>query len=288
MSRIESARAGWCTAARSLLKDDSMKTVFAALLLAGAIASSPAHAADGPQVFTAYTTGELSIDAEGRVVDLSIDRKRLDVDVMRDVAAQMRQWRFEPILENGRPVAAKAAMNINLVAVRDPGVDGFRVAFESVHFRDLARNREDRAVSNALASPRFPFEGQQRGVGAKVTLLLRINDEGRVASVAATSVDLLGNISDSDAGGFASQFVQASEKITALWAFSKYKGRSVFVPIRFHPRGTSGERWIRTLRMPIEVPAWAVAEQSATGVVALGLGGIESSERWKLVTPLGG
>jgi hypothetical protein len=287
MSQIESARAGWCTAVRSLLKDDSMKTVFAALLLAGAIASSPAHAADGPQVFTAYTTGELSIDAEGRVVDLSIDRKRLDVDVMRDVAAQMRQWRFEPILENGRPVAAKAAMNINLVAVRDPGVDGFRVAFESVHFRDLAKDRKVKAESGSLASPMYPFEGHQRGVGAKVMLLLRINDQGRVASVAATSVDLLGNIKG-DADRFAYQFVQASEKVAARWTFSSYRSQSVFVPVRFTPPGTSGERWIRTLRMPIEVPAWAVAEQSATGVVALGLGGIESSERWKLVTPLGG
>lgn len=262
-----------------------MKIVFATLLLAGAIASSPADASDGPQVFTAYTTGELSIDADGRVVDLKVDHKKLDVAVMRDAEAQMRQWRFEPILEDGQPVGARARMSIHLVATQDPGVEGFRVAFDRVHFRELAQDERGQPSSHRLPSPTYPHNGQVRGVGARVDLLLRLDEEGRVSRAAVTRLDLLGNVAGNDA--VAAEFIRSSERSAIQWRLPNHKGRTVIVPVRFHPPGSKGDRWIRTLGVPVEVPAWVVAERSSTGTVALDVGGVESSERWKLVTPLG-
>lgn len=264
-----------------------MKIVFAALLLVGAIASPPADASDSPQVFTAYTTGELSIDADGRVVDLKVDRKKLDVAVMRDAEAQMRQWRFEPILENGQPVGARARMSINLVAIQDPGVEGFRVAFDSVHFRELAQDERGKSPSHRLPSPTYPHNGLVRGVGARVNLLLRLDEEGRVSQAAVTRLDLLGNVAGNDAVAVAAEFIRSSERSANQWRIPNHKSRAVVVPVRFLPPGTKGDRWIRTLGVPVDVPAWVVAEQASTGAVALDVGGVESSERWKLVTPLG-
>ena len=67
------------------------------------------------------------------------------------------------------------------------------------------------------------------------------------------------------------------------WRLPRHKGRVVVVPVRFFPPGTSGERWIRTVGVPINVPGWVVAEQSSVGLLTLGDGGSASSERWKLI-----
>jgi hypothetical protein len=265
-----------------------MRAVFAALLLGCALGSPPAAAAPEPEIYTAETTGELTIDAEGRVVDLSLDRKKLGDEVMEGFEARIWQWRFEPIIEDGAPVRAKAFMTLRLLAVRQRGEDGVRLAFEGVHFRDRAAEQASQRISEALAPPRYPAEEAWRGIGAQVSLMLRLDDEGRVAEVATVSVDLFGDDVGNTPNRHVANFSRISEKVTKEWRIPEHKGRVVTVPVRYSPPGTRGERWIRTRAIPVDVPAWATLEQSSTSVVALGASGSKSSERWKLLSSLDG
>jgi hypothetical protein len=265
-----------------------MRNTFAAVLLGCAMVSSPVAAKAELEVYTAATTGELTIDGEGRVVDVSVDHKSLGDEVMRGYEQQMRQWRFEPIIENGQPVRAKAFMSLRLVAIRQPGVDGVRLAFESVQFRDPPSHDAGQKISNGLAAPRYPSEEVARGIGAQVSLMLRLDDEGRVAEVATQSVDLYGEDVGTKPSRHAANFIRVSEKVTAGWRIPQYKGQVVTVPVRYHPPGARGERWIRTRSVAVDVPAWVTLEQSEDAVVNLGPGGSRSSERWKLLTPLDG
>lgn len=264
-----------------------MRIVFAVLLLGAAAASAPAVAKDELEIFTAYTRGELTIDPEGRVVDLAVNRKQLGDVVMQGFEERIRQWRFEPIIENGQQVRAKAYMALHLVAIRQPGVDGVRLAFENVQFTDPLTQAAAR-VSHHLAQPRYPTDEAMRGIGAEVKLILRLDAEGRVAEVATESVDLFGDDVGSRAGRHAGNFSRASEKIAAKWRMPGHEGNVVIVPVRYSPPGAHGERWIRTHSVPVDVPAWVTLEKSSDEVVTLGAGGAESSERWKLLTSLGG
>ena len=89
-----------------------MRAVFAALLLGCALGSPPAAAAPEPEkIYTAETTGELTIDAEGRVVDLSLDRKKLG-EMLHKIDLKDGPAKFFPdgrvkFEENGRRVGAE-------------------------------------------------------------------------------------------------------------------------------------------------------------------------------------
>ncbi|WP_146907393.1 hypothetical protein [Arenimonas daejeonensis] len=265
-----------------------MKSIFAALLLLGAVVSAPAVAKEEREVFTAQTTGEMTIDEEGRVAELSVDRRKLGDEVMQGFEERIRQWRFEPIVENGQPVRAKAYLSLALVVVRQPGEDGIRLGFEHVQFKDPPTQAAMQKASNRLVAPRYPTEEVARGVGAQVNLILRLDAEGRVAEVATESIDLFGDDVGTQAGRHAENFSRASEKVAKAWRLPGYENGVVTVPVRFRPPGTRGERWIRTRSVPVDVPAWVTLEKSSPDVVTLGVGGSESSGRWKLLTPLGG
>ncbi len=265
-----------------------MRIVAAVLLMVVALASTPASASERLEVYTARTTGELVIDTEGRVVELSLEHKALGDEVMKGFENQIRQWRFEPILQEGSPVSAKALMALDMVVIRQPGVDGLRLGFEQVQFKDPAQWQSDEKLSRGLKPPRYPREAGERSIGARVNLLLRLDEAGRVTHAAAESVKLLGDELGNAPARNARLFSRAAERAAADWQIPGIEGGVVVVPVSFMPYNYRGERWIRTRGMPVEAPAWVAIERASKEVIALGDGGTQSSERWKLLTPLDG
>ena len=79
---------------------------FLALLLL-ALLAGPAFAKAPPDQ-VASTTGELVVDAEGRVVSVKLDHKDLGAERMSGFERQIRAWRFEPVIEDGKAVSARA------------------------------------------------------------------------------------------------------------------------------------------------------------------------------------
>ena len=97
--------------------------------------SAPAFAGEA-QVFAASTRGELLIDADGRVAELTLDRKGLGDEVMAAVEARVRSWRFEPVVEAGQPVGLKATLRLDMLAMRESETDGLTLAIRHVQFLD--------------------------------------------------------------------------------------------------------------------------------------------------------
>jgi hypothetical protein len=59
--------------------------------------------------------GDITIDAEGRVTSVDID-KRVPADIAANVVRVGNGWRFHPVLVDGRPTAAKAHLRLVLSA----------------------------------------------------------------------------------------------------------------------------------------------------------------------------
>jgi len=264
-----------------------MKLVATALLVA-ALSAAPAVARDAPQVYTAGTTGELVVDTEGRVVEVTLDRKALGDEVMQGFEDRIRQWRFEPVLRDGAPVRAKASMSLGLIVIRQPGVAGLRLGFERVQFFDPAEREARRGVSRSLAPPTYPRSESVAQIGGRVNLLLQLDPDGRVVRAAAESVNVYGDELDGKVERHARNFSRAAEQAASRWTIPGIEGGVVVVPVTFSPYQHDGQRWIRTRGATVEVPAWVAIERASRQVIALGEGGLASSERWKLLTPLDG
>lgn len=67
---------------------------------------------------------EFVVDVDGRPREFSIKSAPDDV-LARSVVAAVKQWRFLPAEANGRPVATKVALPVNIV---DPVAAGDRYA----------------------------------------------------------------------------------------------------------------------------------------------------------------
>lgn len=265
-----------------------MRFAAAAILMLFGLASGPVSASDAREVYTASTSGELVIDTEGRVAELKLERKTLGEEVMQGFEDEIRSWRFEPVLRDGTPVRAKAHMSLHLVVIRKPGVDGLRLGFESVQFNEPEQRKSDERMSRGLTPPRYPRDAMERGIGARVNLLLLLDEAGHVTDAAAESVHLLGEDIGGSPARHARYFIRAAEQAAADWQIKGIEGRRVVVPVRFSAQGDAGVRWVRTRGVDIEVPGWVAAERAAGEIIALGDNGGQSSEGWTLLTPLDG
>lgn len=264
-----------------------MSKILLALLMTLAAATSAAG--DRSQVFAASTTGELQIDAEGRVAALTLQHKSLGEEVMSAFEDRIRGWRFEPVHDGAQPVPISAKLRLDLLAVREPGEDGLALAIRNVQFLDAPMTNQASAGGSSgpapvLVRPNYPVSLARLNIGGTVWLAVRIGPEGRVAEAAAEAVELRTERADGVARqrAQARELTRASELAARGWQLPGLDGRTVTIPVRFRISNDRGERWMRIHNVPLEVPAWVVAERGAA--VRLSESGEQDSARIRLLS----
>jgi hypothetical protein len=186
------------------------------LALAACIAFSSASGAAAPPKTASYemvANGEVQIDAVGHVSDYKLSSE-LTPEISALVDRSVRRWRFEPILQDGRPVTAKTALRIRLLARRS-GVDSdnFTVSIASVDFSAPRR-------SSAGKPPRYPQLAASARLNAKVLLLLRIDDTGKVVEALPYQTSLGARTrSERDAESWRTIFERASITAAKTWKY---------------------------------------------------------------------
>jgi hypothetical protein len=260
-----------------------MRKLVAVLLLS--LSATLACATERPQVFEASTTGDLLIDAEGRVAELAVDRKELGDEVMAAVEQRIRSWRFEPMLVDGRPTAMRGRMRLNLLAERVPGEDGLTLAIRHVHFFDADRPEYEAKAGVApptMTPPMYPQPLVRLNVGAMVLVAIRLDDAGRVVDAASQSVELRTERADAPSvqQSHARALMRATERAARDWIIPAHAGEMVVIPVKFTVGVDRGRRWQRIHDVPVDPPAWVLAEQGE--MVRLSEGGEAGSSRIQL------
>jgi hypothetical protein len=241
--------------------------ILAAFLFAG-IAS-----ADGAKVFRAHGSGELVIEPDGSVGALSInERFGKDIDPILD--ARIRAWRFEPILEDGKPVRAKAHFLIDLQADVGPeGAGQFRIT--DTRFVDPPATGA-RQSTGGIEPPRYPVNAMRRGYGAHVNLLARIDGQGKVIDISGQDSWLTSRDNDlkpEHTLRMLAEFIAASEKAVRQWDMrvaAEAGKQIVHVPITFTLETRSP--WRRAHFVSVEKAPWA-AKTEAQSLAMLSPGG---------------
>lgn len=154
--------------------------------------------------------GEIGIDHQGAVFDYKINTI-LTPELKAVVDKAVRQWKFEPVMRDGRPVYAKSGMQLTLAAL--PMANGYQMRIENVRFVGSRKHRTQ-------TPPRYPRSAQQASVGATVLLALRIDAKGDVLEVVPAQSRLVGATgSEKSINKLRALFEQSSLDVATHWKY---------------------------------------------------------------------
>lgn len=171
-----------------------MGIVLALLLPAVAAAAEPHVQA------SMIVTGTITVDTDGSVGGFTLrDQDALPPGVVRLLHQSIRGWQFEPVMAAGKPVTAKAGMEVRVVA-DSVDADHTVLRIAGANFGcDIYRVKNllpGACPPNAMIryarriQPMYPPEAVRDGVSGIVYLVLEIDRDGNVARAEATQVNL--------------------------------------------------------------------------------------------------
>lgn len=175
----------------------------------------PAHAqaterADGAQrTWQATVPGRIEIAPDGSVASFRHDATL--PDLVADVLdARIRQWRFAPVVVDGRPVRLDTGLSLDLEAsaMEDGGL-----RLEIMHARFGAR----RALE--MTPPRYPGAPLRAGVQARLVLALRLGADGEVLDVAVERASLAAAAPGRRRQDYLRAFEKAGVEAAKRWRF---------------------------------------------------------------------
>lgn len=182
-------------------------------------------------------SGDIEIGPDGRVHHYELDQGQ-PAPIEEALAKSIAQWRFEPVLIEGRPVIAVTRMRMQIEA--EPMASGaYQLRVRNVWFGEPSRSEHDRRP------PSYPDEALYAGMGAKVVLVLKLDSHGDVTQMHAEQVNLDHRTrSEREAERWRDLFADASMRAARRWKFDISEivdgepvGTSVRVPVTFHVQG---------------------------------------------------
>jgi len=224
-----------------------------ALVLVGgaAVAATPGQRPEVVQTQATYeitVDGDLQIGTEGRVTDFKLRSRDVTADIAALVDKQVRSWRFEPILVDGRAVNAKTSLALQLTL--SPIAGGYTLHVANVRFGNPVRR------SRNLRPPTYPMVARRGGVGAEVTLILTVDGDGHVSEVDVESTSLSGKGPHQVMVQWADLFESSAKMAAHRWSFDMTEaidghptGTRVRVPVLFIMEGMES-KWTAWVPVP--------------------------------------
>lgn len=181
-------------------------------LLTTSICASPENSK--VQLFL-EVVGSIEIDPEGKVHDYAIETE-LTPALASIADAEVRRWRFEPIIVKDRPVFARTRMHWTMVAARIGASDRYQVQMKDV---DFGAPKQTIDASEEKHRLRYPKEALRQGVGARVLLSVRTDENGRVVDLHPYQISLSGGVSERAARRWRGVFQREVISTVKHWTF---------------------------------------------------------------------
>jgi hypothetical protein len=250
-------------------------------------------------------TGSIEVTPTGRVKSYDLDQQdKLPLPVVSLLKNNVPAWEFQPVLVDGKPVAARAKMSVRIVAVRlDDQHDAIHI--EGAHFGDSGQIPGETIVRKTSVQPSYPESEIRSKVTGTVYVLLRVGRTGQVEDAVAEQVNLGVYASDRDMKQFRHDLGNAAVKALRHWTFDlPTVGAHVAdpywvarVPVNFNlsvsgmppSRDTYGQ-WESYIPGPREIVPWLDKGRLVSGSPdAAPAGSVDSLDQGlQLTTPLAG
>lgn len=243
-------------------------------------------------------TGWIEIALDGDVQGYTLDQSdKLPQPVVDIVNKTVAKWKFKPVLIEGKPVLAKAKMNLRVVA-SPRGSDQYSLRVRGATFGDGDKDASPGYKSTRL--PDYPTLALRESVGGTVYVALQIGRDGRVEQAVARQVDLRATGTEREMESARKAFADASLDAVKRWTFNVPSTGSVgdadhwtvTVPINFNIWGTRQPgygQWDAYVPGPVQQIPWEesqVTTDSNVDAVPDGLALLQDAH-FVLLTPLG-
>ena len=223
-----------------------------ALLLPLAAMAAP------PRTYEMDAVGEIEIGPDGAVKDYRLGGD-LPQGVIQAVASNVRRWKFEPILVDGRPVIATTRMRLALAAVPTQG-DQFALKVTNVWFGEPEKTR-------ALAPPLYPPAMQRAYAGGKVSLIVKVDANGNVVDAMPEQTSLSEDVKGKTANRWRRMLEESSIAAARNWKFTsteKIDGEAMPTLVRVPVVFSMGGQWSGFIPGPIQTVPWLIRESTAS------------------------
>lgn len=280
-----------------------------ALLATTAFAAGPGAVRKQAEA-SMLVTGRIVVEPDGSVSRWEIDqRDKLPEPVSALIDRAAPQWKFEPVLVDGRPARVEAQMSLRVVANRqDDG--GYQVSIRSSYFGDEAKGAEGLAKEGRadevvrpiqMRPPSYPEKAVRAGIRGTVYLVLQIDREGAVGDAFVEQVNLRNVSNERHMGEMRAMLARSAVSAARKWTFStptagEYADNqywSIRVPVSYMYHGereAAYGQWEAYIPGPRQRAPWAEEEPGSDGSPdALIAGGVyQAGQGMRLLTPLEG
>jgi TonB family protein len=275
--------------------------LFCVLLSGAALAAGPSALYKQAQA-SMLLTGTIVVAPDGSVRSYAIDRaEKLPPEVTGLIASNIPQWKFEPTLLAGKPVAAEAKMSLRVVA-KPMGDGNYSLSIRGTHF---GQDMPGEVISyKKRVQPVYPRQAVQDRASGTVYLLVRVGRQGQVEDAVAQQVNMAVLDSSHQVERGRQALAKAALQAAWQWTFNPpTSGKDVnadywvaSVPVNFS-LGYAGEarvdkygQWEVYVPGPRQPVPWFDRKgQLSSSVDALPPGGLYQLDRGpQLTTPLDG
>lgn len=225
-----------------------MTMLWLCLALCGTAAAQTADKVRARTEASTMINGHIVVAPDGSVRTFDLDHQdALPAAVLELVKRNAARWRFEPVVENGAPVTAKAPMHLRVVASPVGDADAFQLRIASATFGD-GTYENGLTYKNSSTVLHYPEEAIRAHVTGTVFLAIRVKRDGTVGDVAAEQV----NLDQVGAEGILRQWRKvlgdASVRAAQKWTFNPPPGGPhkdddswiIRVPITYRLQDTPG------------------------------------------------
>ena len=236
--------------------------------------------------------GTLQIDAAGRVEAVQLSTPH-GAGIDEVLVARFRGWRFEPVVEQGRPVPVTAHMQYLLKATLGKDATDLQLSIHDVDFVDPPSTAPSvPSPYRKVQPPTYPRQMIAERFGAYLELVVQLDDQGTPMQVAPAGGWLLGRtIAEGRRQQKMDHFVRAAVKAVSAWRFDPPQpGHSrVSLPIIFTmsdediDQATQLARWTEAMRIRYPEAAWMVDLDAGT-ILALDADGRPQRRDLRLLT----
>lgn len=248
-------------------------------------------------------TGNIDIGTAGQVEAFQIDhREKVNPAIAGFLDDAVREWRFEPVIRDGKAVPARTPVSIRLGGKINP--DGTqRVTLLAANFQRYDSSATDEVTSIELTPPRYPEEVFQMGGSGDVLVLVKVGRDGRVLDAAAEQVNLRVAVAEPKMRRMRDKLATISVAAARRWTFrvpttgtlKDEESWTVRVPVNFSlgdERQQRYGRWQAYIPGPRQQAPWradrVLGEDAAALLPAGGVYMADSKKGPQLLTPLGG
>jgi len=251
-------------------------------LLAGAVMAAGPGAVRRQVEASMVVTGTLVVAPDGSVGSYRLDRpERLPAPVVDLIGRNVPRWKFEPVVRDGKPVAAKARMSLRVVARPIEGDDqNYALSIRGTHFGDAAGSL---GFKEHRQGPHYPEMAARGHVEGTVYLLLKVDRQGKVVDAVAQQVNLAAIGSEHLLQAWREAFAKSALQAARTWTFNvsadgedaETEFHYARVPVHYQ-LGERGQlapdpygRWEVYVPGPYQAVPWFDKEGMISGVDAL-------------------